>query len=119
MQSSPFSLFAQVLELVDRRKFDELARKHGVERAANGFGAWIQFVAMTFAQLAGAGLLREISSGLASASGKLRHRGIDSTPCRPTLSCANPKRPGQFFADLSAAISAIAGRRWRGAGQRG
>ena len=65
-------------------------------------------MAMAFAQLADAGSLREISLGLASASGKLRHRGIDSVPCRSTLSCANPKRPGQFFADLSAAISAIA-----------
>jgi len=52
MKSSPFSLFAQVLGLVDCRKFAELARAHGAERAAKGFGSWEQFVAMAFAQLA-------------------------------------------------------------------
>jgi Transposase DDE domain. len=57
---------------------------------------------------ADAGSLREISLGLASASGKLRHLGIDSAPCRSTLSYANAKRPWQFFEDLFAAIYAMA-----------
>ena len=54
MKSSPFSLYAQVLGLVDCRKFAELARTHGAERAAKGFGSWDQFVAMAFAPLAAA-----------------------------------------------------------------
>ena len=108
MKSSRYRLFAQVLGFVDCRKFAELARAHGAERAAKGFGSWDQFVAMAFAPLADAGSLREISLWLASASGKLRHLGIDSAPCRPTLSCANPKRAWQFFADLFAAIYAKA-----------
>jgi hypothetical protein len=40
MKSSTFSLFAQVLALVGRRGFDELARKHGVEKASKGFVSW-------------------------------------------------------------------------------
>ena len=39
MQSSTFILFAQVLALMDRRGFDELARKHGVEKASKGFSS--------------------------------------------------------------------------------
>ena len=97
-----------MLGLVDRRKFAELARAHGAERASKGFGSWDQFAAMTFAQLADAGSLREISLGRASASGKLRHRGIDSALCRPALSYANAKSPWHFFADLFAAIYAMA-----------
>ena len=109
MKSSTFSLFAQVLALVDRRKFDELARKHGVEKASKGFSSWEQFVAMTFAQLSDAGSLREISLGLASASGKLRHLGIESAPCRSTLSYANANRSWQFFEDSFAANAAHPG----------
>ena len=108
MKSSTFSLFAQVLSLVDRRGFDELARKHGVEKASKGFSSWEQFVAMTFAQLSDAGSLRETILGLASASGKLRHLGIESAPCRATLSYANANRAWQFFEDLFAAIHAMA-----------
>ena len=108
MNSSTFCLFAQVLALVDRKDFDALARKHGVERASKGFGSWDQFVAMAFAQLSDAGSLRETILGLASASGKLRHLGIESAPCRSTLSYANANRAWQFFEDLFAAIYAMA-----------
>ena len=51
MKSSTFSLFAQVLGLIDRRKFDALASEHAVEKSSKGFGSWLQFVAMLFAQL--------------------------------------------------------------------
>ena len=80
MKSSTFSLFAQVLGLIDRRKFDALASAHAVEKSSTGFGSWLQFVAMLFAQLSDAASLREISLGLASASEKLRHLGVDSAP---------------------------------------
>ncbi len=89
MKSSTFSLFAQVLGLVDRRKFDALASEDAVEKSSKGFGSWLQFVAMLFAQLSDAASLREISLGLASASGKLRHLGVDSAPSPSTLAYAN------------------------------
>jgi hypothetical protein len=55
---------------------------------------------MLFCQLAQAKSLREISGGLASALGKLRHLGVKSAPNKSTLSYANAHRPYQLFRDL-------------------
>jgi hypothetical protein len=52
---------------------------------------------MLFCQLAQARSLREISQGLASSLGKLRHLGIDRPPSRSTLAYANEHRPWQLY----------------------
>lgn len=92
------SLFSQALSLVNRNAFERAVREHGTERSAKGFSSWEQFVALMFAQLAGANSLREISDGLASCMGKLRHLGgMKEAPARSTLSYANAHRPWEFF----------------------
>ena len=52
---------------------------------------------MLFCQLGYAQSLREISGGLASCEGKLKHSGVDKAPKRTTLSYANQHRPWQVF----------------------
>jgi hypothetical protein len=52
---------------------------------------------MLFCQLGQAHSLREISGGLASCLGKLKHLGVDRAPCRSTLSYANEHRPWQLY----------------------
>ena len=74
------SLFSQLVSLFNRQRFYELVYRHRSERYAKGFSSWDQFVAMLFCQLAQAKSLREISGGLASALGKLRHLGVKSAP---------------------------------------
>ncbi len=54
-------------------------------------------VAMLFCQLGHAQSLREITGGLASCEGKLRHLGIEEAPKRSTLSYANEHRPWQLY----------------------
>jgi hypothetical protein len=94
------SLFSQLLALFSRQRFYELVHRHGSERYAKGFSSWDQFVAMLFCQLAQAKSLREISGGLSSSLGKLRHLGVKAAPNKSTLSYANAHRPWQFFRDL-------------------
>ncbi len=94
------SLFSQLVGLFNRQRFYELVYRHSSERYAKGFSSWDQFVAMLFCQLAQAKSLREISGGLASALGKLRHLGVKTTPNKSTLSYANAHRPWQLFRDL-------------------
>jgi hypothetical protein len=94
------SLFSQLVALFNRQRFYELVYRHRSERYAKGFSSWDQFVAMLFCQLAQAKSLREISGGLASALGKLRHLGVKSAPNKSTLSYANAHRPWQLFRDL-------------------
>ena len=94
------NLFAQMLDFVPRESFECLVRQHGAERAAKGFASWDQFVAMLFCHFGQAQTLREIEMGLASASGKLKHLGLQDSPSRSTLAYANEHRPAALFADV-------------------
>lgn len=91
------SIFAQLLQLLPRHKFQEAVQKHKAERHARGFTCWGQFVAMLFCQIGGARSLREICNGLAASEGKLKHLGIPNAPKRSTLAYANEHRPWQVY----------------------
>jgi hypothetical protein len=94
------SLFAQVLTQMSRRTFGTAVRRHNGEKGAKGFTCWDPFVAMLYAQRAGAHSLREICGGLASATGKLIHLGVEKAPSRSTLSYANTHRPWRVFEEV-------------------
>jgi hypothetical protein len=66
------------------------------ERHARGFSSWSQFVSMLFCQFGHAHSLREISGGLRSCEGKLKHLGI-SAPPKSTLAYANEHRPWELY----------------------
>jgi hypothetical protein len=66
------------------------------ERYAKGFTCWGQFVAMLFCQLGRAHTLREITGGLRSCEGKLKHLGI-TAPSHSTLAYANEHRPWELY----------------------
>ena len=112
------SIFGQILQIFSKREFYEAVRETKSEKGAKGFTSWGQFVAMVFCQLGQARSLREISGGLASCLGKLKHLGIEDAPSRSTLSYANKKRPWQLyqkiFYQLLAKCQAIApGKKFR------
>ena len=94
------SLFAQLLDLIPRDKFELLVHQNRAEAGAKGFSCWDQFVAMLFCQLGQAHSLREIVMGLASALGKLVHLGVREAPKRSTLAYANKHRPWTLFRDV-------------------
>lgn len=98
--SSTGSLFSQILSLFQRTDFSRHVRELKAERHSRGFSSWDQFVAMLFCQLAQARSLREISDGLKSCEGKLKHLGLEAEPKRSTLSYANAHRPWQLFEQL-------------------
>jgi len=50
-----------------------------------------------FFKFAGANSLREITGGLATIRGKLKHLGIKAAPKKSTLAYANANRPWQFY----------------------
>jgi IS4 transposase len=91
------SMFGQVLQIFSKKEFYLAVRETQSERGAKGFSSWSQFVAMLFCQLGQARSLREISGGLASCLGKLKHLGIDKAPSRSTLSYANEKRSWRLY----------------------
>jgi len=91
------SIFAQLLQLFPRERFERAVANHKAERHARGFTCWGQFVAMLFCQLGGARSLREICQGLAASEGKLKHLGIPIAPSRSTLAYANEHRPWELY----------------------
>lgn len=98
--NSTGSLFSQILALFQRSDFARHVRELKVEHRAKGFSSWDQFVAMIFCQLAQARSLREISDGLKSCEGKLKHLGLEQEPKRSTLSYANAHRPWELYERL-------------------
>jgi len=90
------SIFSQLLQLFSRIEFQQAVMETKAERHARGFTCWGQFVAMLFCQLGRAHSLREISGGLRSCEGKLKHLGINA-PSRSTLAYANEHRPWQLY----------------------
>jgi hypothetical protein len=85
--------------LFSRIEFQQAVRETKAERHARGFTCWGQLVAMLFCQLGRAHSLREITGGLRSCEGKLKHLGI-TAPCRSTLAYANEHRPWQLYQHL-------------------
>lgn len=94
------SLFSQILSLFQRSDFSRHVRATLAEHRAKGFSSWDQFVAMLFCQLAQARSLREISDGLQSCEGRLKHLGLAGGPKRSTLAYANAHRPWELFERL-------------------
>jgi hypothetical protein len=90
------SIFSQLLQLFPRVEFQRLVTITRGERHAKGFTCWGQFVAMMFCQLGRAHSLREITGGLRSCEGKLKHLGI-TAPSHSTLAYANEHRPWELY----------------------
>lgn len=90
------SIFSQLLQLFPRLEFYKMVKETKAERHARGFTCWGQFVAMLFCQLGRAHSLREITNGLRSCEGKLKHLGI-TAPKRSTLAYANEHRPWELY----------------------
>jgi len=90
------SIFSQLLQLFSRTEFQQAVKETKAERHARGFSCWGQFVAMLFCQLGRAHSLREITGGLRSCEGKLKHLGI-TAPSHSTLAYANKHRPWELY----------------------
>ncbi len=91
------SMFSQLLNLFPRVEFERVVRETRAQRHARGFTCWEQCVAMLFCQLGRAQSLREITGGLASCEGKLRHLGMPGAPARSTLAYAKAHRPWELY----------------------
>jgi hypothetical protein len=93
------SIFSQLLQLFPKAEFFQAVKKTKAERHSRGFTSWSQFVAMLFCQLGRAHSLREITGGLRSCEGKLKHLGI-TAPSHSTLSYANAHRPWELYQEI-------------------
>lgn len=91
------SVLSQLLQWVDRDKFQDGVEEYDGDKRARHLPCWSQFVALLFGQLTGHSSLRAITAGLKGAQGKLYHLGICFEICRSTLADANDRRDARIF----------------------
>ena len=93
------TVFAQLLKLVPRHQFEQLAKTHHVGRRFRKTSRWSQFVALATGQLAGRRSLRDIVSNLEVQSASLYHLGTRQIT-RSTLARVNEQQPHAFYEAL-------------------
>jgi hypothetical protein len=103
------SVFHDLLKRLPWSAFDALVAEHGADARVRRLPTKSQFIALLYAQLAGAVSLREIVTGLRSQAARLYHLGARPV-CRSTLAEANAQRPSAVFAELFAHMLLCADR---------
>jgi hypothetical protein len=93
------TLFSQIIQKLDRSKFNKLVEKHQTDKHQKGYTSWNQLVSMLFCQFAKSQSLRDISNGLRSATGNLNHLGIQKAPSKSSISYQNIHRNWELFRD--------------------
>lgn len=100
MSSINVSLFNQVLGCIDRTVFNKVVSSHKSDKHNKGINTWTHFVSMLFMQLGNLNSLRDICTGLKSATGNLSHLGVSRPPCKSSLSYINKNRNADVFEAL-------------------
>ena len=98
-------LFAQIMEYLPRKVFNNAIARHQGDYRVQDFSCRDQFLAMAFAQLTQRSGLRGIEDTLRANSSLLYHMGFRcETISRSTLSKANENRPWRIYAELAVAL---------------
>nr|MBO2515535.1 IS4 family transposase [Gammaproteobacteria bacterium] len=93
------TVFAQLLKLVPRHRFEQLAQKHHHGQRFRRTSRWSQFVALAMGQLSGRCSLRDIVENAEAQVRRWYHLGVRSIK-RSTLSRVNNEQPAQLYEEL-------------------
>ena len=90
------TVFAQLLKLVPRHRFEVLAKEHHIGRRFRKTSRWSQFVALAMGQLSGRHSLRDVVANAAAQSSCWYHLGARRIT-RSTLARVNEQQPHAFY----------------------
>lgn len=102
------TVFAQLVELLPRRAFENAVSRYRGERRVRALSCMDQLLCMIFAQLTGRSSLRETVSCLRALGPRRYHCGIRGRVARSTLAEANEKRDYRIVMDTAMAMIAAA-----------
>lgn len=94
-------VFAQLMEFLPRREFNECVARYGGNRRPRGFSCRDQFLCLAFAQLTFRESWRDIETCLRALEPKLYHAGFRGRVSRSTLADANRAHDWRIFADFA------------------
>ncbi len=93
------TVFAQLLKLMPRHRFEALAETHHVGRRFRKTSRWSQFVALAMGQLSGRHSLRDVVANAEAQRSRWYHLGARRIT-RSTLARVNEQQPCSFYEAL-------------------
>ena len=102
------TVLGQLLRLVPRHEFEQLARQHHRGRRLRSIRRWDQFVALAVAQLTGRSSLRDLVANLEAQGRKLYHLGTRGVR-RSSLARVNRDQPASLFEAIASRLLQRAG----------
>jgi len=95
------TLFSQILQVVHRKHFKASVQLYQSDKHNKGINSWTHLVAMLFLHLSKSNSIREVTNGLKSITGNLKHLGIENkTPSKSSLSYINEHRDWRMFREF-------------------
>lgn len=94
-------IFAQLVQFLDRSKFNRIAANYHGDRYIKSFSCWNQLLVMMFGQLAKCESLRDLIIALEAHWRKLYHLGMGKSATRSNLAKANEQRDYKIFEDFA------------------
>ena len=94
-------VFAQLVQFLDRSKFNRIVSKYLGDKYIKFFSCWNQLLVMMFGQLAKCDSLRDLIVALEAHWRKLYHLGMGKSVTRSNLAKANEQRDYRIFEDFA------------------
>jgi putative transposase len=95
--------FSQLLKLIPRHRFEQLAARHHRGQRFRKTSRWSQFVSLAMGQLAGRCSLRDVVANAQAQAQRWYHLGGRSVT-RSTLARMNAEQPCELYEDLFGAL---------------
>lgn len=94
-------VFAQLVQFLDRSRFNRIVTKYQGDKYIKSFSCWNQLLVMMFGQLAKSESLRDLTVALEAHWRKLYHLGMGKSVTRSNLSKTNEQRDYRIFEDYA------------------
>lgn len=101
-------VFAQIVEFLPQRIFDQVVRRHHGNKYVKHFTCWNQLLCMVFGQLTNRDSLRDLLVAIDAHSSKSYHLGFGKKVTLSNLAKANLNRNSKIFEEFAYCLIAIA-----------
>ena len=106
------TIFSQLVEPLDRRRFEAIVTRFSADAYDKSFRSWEHLMVLIHAQLTGASSLRALEASWNAHANAHYHFGCGEI-ARSTLADANTRRPVEVFAEVLAMVAGLTDRSTR------
>jgi len=106
------TIFSQLVEPLDRRRFEAIVKRWGADAYDKSFRSWEHLMVLIHAQVTGATSLRALEAGWNANAHAHYHLRCEAV-ARSTLADANARRPVEAFAEVLTMVAGLTDRSTR------